>query len=100
VFGVEQQPVEAGKAENFGGDRVCKRAPAANEAFAGKDALTKSVRESGVGYRGKESGVAGVPELQEVNTYITGDKKVIVSKSIFSSSILQLLNPDYRILNE
>jgi hypothetical protein len=79
VFGIEQQPIEPGEAENFGGDRVRKRTPAANEAFAGKDALTKSVRETGVGHRGKESEVAGVQELQEVNTYITSGRKVIVS---------------------
>jgi hypothetical protein len=32
VFGVEQQPVKAGEAKNFGSDRARKRAPAADEA--------------------------------------------------------------------
>jgi hypothetical protein len=47
VFGVKQQPVEAGETKNFGGDRVREGAPAANQALAGKDSLAKSVRESG-----------------------------------------------------
>ena len=35
VLGVEQDPVEAGHAEHFGGDRASQRRPAADQAFAG-----------------------------------------------------------------
>jgi hypothetical protein len=44
-----------------------------------------------------ESEVAGVQELQEVNTYITGDKKVIVSGRL---QLFHSVTPDSWLLNE
>jgi hypothetical protein len=48
VLAVEQQPVEAGKAEDLGRDRVGERAPAADQRLAGAEAPLERVRQGAV----------------------------------------------------
>jgi hypothetical protein len=48
VLAVEQQPVEAGDAEDLGGDRVGERAPAADQRLAGEETPLERVRKGAV----------------------------------------------------
>ena len=51
MLAVQHQPVETGKAQHFGADRVCQRGPAANLNLVRREGRFKFIREDSVIHR-------------------------------------------------